>query len=103
MNGINAQLGGQPPVIVHDQQRLVLFAHAFQGFKLLPLQCPVSMLVAVLQDADASRERCLHVGQQTCRVPFVGGNGIDPVDEGAASLSFRVVGGRGGKHGGLHE
>jgi len=54
MNGINAQLGGQPPVIVHDQQRPVLFAHAFQGFKLLPLQCTVSMLVAVLQDADAA-------------------------------------------------
>ena len=103
MHGINAQLGGQSPVIVHDQQRLMSGTDAFQAFQLLPLQRPVGMLVAVLQDADAAGERSLHAGQQTCRVPFVGGDGIDPADEGAAGLSFRVVGGRGGKHGGLHE
>ena len=54
MHGINAQLGGQLPVIVHDQQCLMAGTDAFQGFQLLPLQRPVGMLVAVLQDADAA-------------------------------------------------
>ena len=54
-----------------------------------------------LEDWRAERERLLAEAAEADAAST--DEAEDPADEGAASLSFRVVGGRGGKHGGLHE